>query len=112
MQITRQRMKPEMNINTSEFCPTCNGTGKITSTLLLVDEIEKKLLYLVTHQHKNLTLTVHPILHSHLTKGWWFNSIKAKWSKKFKTRIKVSLNNNYHLTEFHFFDQDEEEIKL
>ena len=112
MQITRQRMKPEMNINTSEFCPTCNGTGKITSTLLLVDDIEKKLLYLVTHQHKNLTLTVHPILHSHLTKGWWFNSIKAQWSKKFKTKIKVVPNNNYHLTELHFFDQDEEEIKL
>ncbi|MCY7420600.1 MAG: Rne/Rng family ribonuclease [Chitinophagaceae bacterium] len=112
MQITRQRMKPEMNINTSEFCPTCNGTGKITSTLLLEDEIEKKLLYLITHQHKNLTLAVHPILHSHLTKGWWFNSIKAKWSKKFKTKIKVNPNNNYHLTEFHFFDRDEEEIKL
>ena len=112
MQITRQRMKPEMNINTSEFCPTCNGTGKITSTLLLVDEIEKKLLYLVTHQHKNLTIAVHPILHSHLTKGWWFNSIKAKWSRKFKTSIKVIPNTNYHLTEFHFFDHDEEEIKL
>ena len=112
MQITRQRMKPEMNINTSEFCPTCNGTGKITSTLLLVDEIEKKLLYLVTHQHKNLTIAVHPILHSHLTKGWWFNSIKATWSRKFKTSIKVIPNTNYHLTEFHFFDHDEEEIKL
>src|SRR5690606_3288877 len=35
MQVTRQRMKPEMSINTSELCPTCNGTGKITSTLLL-----------------------------------------------------------------------------
>ena len=112
MQITRQRMKPEMNINTSEFCPTCNGTGKITSTLLLVDEIEKKLLYLVTHQHKNLTIAVHPILHYHLTKGWWFNSIKARWSRKFKTSIKVIPNTNYHLTEFHFFDHDEEEIKL
>jgi ribonuclease G len=112
MQITRQRMKQEMNINTSEFCPTCNGTGKITSTLLLVDEIEKKLLYLVTHQHKNLTVFVHPILHSHLTKGWWFNSIRAKWSKKLGTKIKIVANNNYNLTEFHFFDQDEEEIKL
>lgn len=41
MQITRQRMKPEMNINTQELCPSCNGTGKISSTLLLEDEIEK-----------------------------------------------------------------------
>ena len=43
MQITRQRMKPEMNINTQEVCPSCNGTGKISSTLLLEDEIEKNL---------------------------------------------------------------------
>lgn len=112
MQITRQRMKPEMNINTSEVCPVCNGTGKITSTILLVDEIEKKLLYLVTHQHKNLTLFVNPIVHSHLTKGWFFNSIKYKWNRKFKTRIKIKPNNNYHLIEYHFFDQNEEEIKF
>jgi ribonuclease G len=112
MQITRQRMKQEMNINTSEFCPTCTGTGKITATLLLEDEIEKKLLYLVTHQHKDLTLSVHPILFSHLTKGFWFNSIRHKWNRKFKTKIKVTANTNYHLTEFHFFDKDEEQIKF
>ena len=43
MQITRQRMKPEMNINTSEVCPSCNGTGKISSTLILEVEIAKNL---------------------------------------------------------------------
>lgn len=112
MQITRQRMKPEMNINTSEVCPVCNGTGKITSTILLVDEIEKKLLYLITHQHKNLTVFVNPIVHSHLTKGWFFNSIKFKWNRKFKTKIKVLPNNNYNIIEYHFFDQNEEEIKI
>ena len=62
MQITRQRMKPEMNINTQEVCPTCNGTGKIASTLILEDEIEKNLNYLITHKHRNLTLIVHPIV--------------------------------------------------
>ncbi|WP_018617370.1 Rne/Rng family ribonuclease [Segetibacter koreensis] len=112
MQITRQRMRPEVNINTSEVCPACNGTGKITSTVLLVDEIEKKLSYLVTNQHKNLTLFVNPIVHSHLTKGWFFNSIKYKWNKKFQTKIKILPNTNYHLIEFHFFDQNEEEIKI
>jgi ribonuclease G len=69
LQITRQRMKPEMNINTSEECPVCHGTGKVTSSLLLEDEIEKRLNYLVSHSHKNLTLFVHPIVYSHLTKG-------------------------------------------
>lgn len=112
MQITRQRMRPEVSINTAEVCPSCNGTGKITSTLLLVDEIEKRLQYLVTHQHKNLTLTVNPIVYSHLTKGWFFNSIKFKWNKKFNTKIKIEQNNNYQLIEFRFFDQNEEEIKI
>ena len=56
MQITRQRMKPEMNINTQEVCPSCNGTGKISSTLLLEDEIEKNLSYLITHKNSNCLL--------------------------------------------------------
>ncbi len=112
MQITRQRMRPEVNINTAEICPSCNGTGKITSTLLLEDEIEKRLSYLVTHQHKDLTLMTHPILHSHLTKGWFWNSIQAKWRKKHGIKFKVEPNTNYQLTEFHFYDQQEEEIKF
>ena len=29
MQITRQRVRPEENIETAESCPTCKGTGKI-----------------------------------------------------------------------------------
>ncbi len=110
MQITRQRMRPEVNINTSEICPSCNGTGKITSTFLLEDEIEKRLNYLVTHQHKNLTLTVHPILFSHLTKG--FFSIRRRWKKKYKTKINIKSNSDYYLTEFHFYDAKNEEIKL
>ena len=112
MQITRQRMKPEMNINTQEFCPSCNGTGKISSTLLLEDEIEKNLSYLITHQHKNLSLVVHPILYAYLTKGGIFSSRQWKWKWKYGQRVSIKENTNYHLTEFHFFDKHEEEIKL
>ncbi|MBC7850183.1 MAG: Rne/Rng family ribonuclease [Chitinophagaceae bacterium] len=112
MQITRQRMKPEMNINTQEVCPSCAGTGKISSTLILEDEIEKNLSYLITHQHKNLTVAVHPILYAYLTKGRLFNSRQWKWRWKYGQKIKLRENTNYHLTEFHFFDGHDEEIKL
>lgn len=112
MQLTRQRMRPEMSINTSEECPSCKGTGKITSTLLLTDEIENRLEYLVTHQHKQLELHVHPILHSHLTKGWFWSSIKSKWKSKYSVALKVVADNDYQLTEFKFFDNNEEEIKF
>ena len=111
MQITRQRMKPETNINTMEVCPSCDGTGKVSSTLVLEDEIEKRLLYLVTHQHSNLTIYVHPIVHSHLTKGWLF-SIASRWKRKCKSKIIVKPNSDYYLTEFHFFDANDEEIKF
>lgn len=112
MQITRQRMKPEVNINTQEVCPSCAGTGKISSTLLLEDEIEKNLSYLITHQHKDLTLVVHPIMYAYLTKGGIFRSKQWKWRWKYGRKINIKENTNYHLTEFHFFDKHEEEIKL
>ena len=112
MQITRQRMKPEMNINTQEICPSCEGTGKIASTLILEDEIEKNLNYLITHKHSNLTIIVSPIVYAYLTKGWFWNSIAAKWKRKFQQKITITQDSNYHLTEFRFFDNQGEEIKL
>ena len=110
MQITRQRMKPETNINTSEICPSCEGTGKVSSTLILEDEIAKNLNYLIMQKHSGLTIQVHPILHAYLTSG--FPSKRMKWSWKMKQKIRVRANSNYHLTEFRFFDKHEEEIKL
>ena len=110
MQITRQRMKPEMNINTSEVCPSCDGTGKISSTLVLEDEIEKNLSYLIMQKHKGLTIEVHPILNAYLTKG--FPSKRMRWKWKYKQNVIIKPNSNYHLTEFHFYDKSDEEIKL
>lgn len=111
MQITRQRMKPEMSINTSEDCPTCNGTGKIGSTLILEDEIENKISYLSSHNYKKLSLVVNPIIYSHLSKGFFTNILK-KWKRKYKLKINLAQDSNYHLVEFRFFDENEEEIKF
>src|ERR1700739_1137360 len=110
MQITRQLMKPEMTINTAEICPSCNGTGKISSSLILEDEIEKNLSYLIMQRHKGLTVEVNPILYAYLTKGW--PSKRRRWNWKYKQKIKIKPNNTYHLTEFRFFDDHDEEIKL
>ena len=111
MQITRQRMKPEVNINTSEQCPSCHGSGKVTSTLLLEDEIENKVSYLASSSHKVIVLSVHPIVYSHLTKGF-FSPIFRKWARKYKIKLKVLANNNNQFTQYKFFDENEEEIKF
>jgi ribonuclease G len=110
MQITRQRMKPEMNIKTEEVCPSCEGTGKISSSLVLEDEIAKNLNYLMTHGHKKLSLKVHPIMAAYLKKG--LPSQQIKWSWEYKRWIPVQSVSSYHLTEYHFSDVHGEEIKL
>jgi ribonuclease G len=110
MQITRQRMKPEVIIKTDESCPTCQGTGKISSALVLEDEIAKNLDYLLHHGHKNLTIIVHPIMAAYLHKG--FPSIRHKWCWKYRQIVRVKANNALHLVEYRILDKEGEEIKL
>lgn len=110
MQITRQRMRPEMDINTTEVCPSCQGTGKVSSTLILEDEIEKNLKYLISQKHKGLTIEVHPIVDAYLTKG--FPSIKMKWRWKYKQKIKVEPNRGNQMIEYNFYDKNGDQIKL
>ncbi|HTN45104.1 MAG TPA: Rne/Rng family ribonuclease [Flavipsychrobacter sp.] len=113
MQITRQRLRPEINISTSEVCPECKGTGKIGPSLILGDEIEKDFKYLIGQGHRYLSIHVNPILGAYLTKGMLFNSIIAKWKKKYGVKLKVVENTGSTLTQYQFFDTKTEEfIKL
>jgi ribonuclease G len=110
MQITRQRLRPELNISTAEVCPTCKGTGKIGPSILLADEIEKDLKYLVTQGHRELSLQVHPILEAYLTKGLFFNSIRSKWSRQYNVKLKVVADNNAPITQYQFYDQKTDDL--
>lgn len=109
MQITRQRVRPEMNIKTSEVCPTCKGTGKISPTVLFVEQIENHLKYVIEkHSLKKLTLAVDPYIGAYLTKG--FRSVRKQWNKKYKCRINVRDVSSHAFLEYHFYDENEEEI--
>jgi ribonuclease G len=113
MQITRQRLRPELNINTSEECPTCKGTGKIGPSVLLGDNIEKDLSYLVDQGHRALLLRVHPIVEAYLSKGLFFSSLRSKWSRKYKTKFTLLADNNLPLTHYNFYDaKTNDSIKL
>lgn len=110
MQITRQRMKPEVIIKTDETCPSCNGTGKISSALVLEDEIAKTLDYLLQHGHKDLSLLVHPIMQAYLCKG--LPSRRMKWSWQHKQWLSIKASNTLPLVDYKFIDKEGEEIKL
>jgi ribonuclease G len=110
MQITRQRLRPELNISTSEVCPTCKGTGKIGPSILLADDIEKDLKYLIDQGHRTLSLHVHPIMNAFLTKGSFFNSLVWKWYWKYKVKVKIVIDNNAPITQYLFYDRKTDDL--
>jgi ribonuclease G len=113
IQITRQRVRPEMNIVTVEKCPTCGGSGEIQASILLMDNIENNLRYLLKEQNQSdITLCVHPYLEAYITKGWWWNSLKAQWAKKYGSKFKVRPVNSYNFMEYRFLNKNEDEIKI
>jgi ribonuclease G len=112
IQITRQRVRPEMNIVTVEKCPTCGGTGEIQASILLIDQIENNLRYILKEQNESgVTLCVHPYLEAYITKGW-FNSLKRVWAKKYGKKFKVKAVSSYTFMEYHFLNKNEDEIKV
>ncbi|OFX70973.1 MAG: ribonuclease G [Bacteroidetes bacterium GWE2_29_8] len=111
VQITRQRVRPEMNIETVEKCPTCNGTGEVKSTLLLTDDIESNIKYLLREQNeKKLSLVVHPYIAAYLSHG--LMSIQIKWFIKFNKWIKIVSTNNNELLEYYFLNKKNDEIRI
>ena len=109
MQITRQRVRPEMHVVTAEKCPTCGGTGQINPAILIPDQIENNLRYIVqTISRTNLTLKTHPYIAAYLNKGLW--PIRFKWMIKYKRRIKIIPEKSYDLLNYKFFDKYNEEI--
>ncbi len=111
MQITRQRVRPEMKIITDEKCPACQGTGEIKPTILFTDELESTLSFIVGKiKTKKLLLNVHPFVASYLTKG--LLPVFVKWDLKYKVILKVQAVTSYHMLEYHFYDRFENEIDL
>ena len=111
MQITRQRVRPEVKIDTAEVCPSCNGTGKVNSTILITDEIERDLMYILeAHPKAKLRLRVHPYLAAFLKKG--LPSLQMKWYRKYYKWIQIFPDNDFPVTKYQFLDQNDEEIRL
>ena len=68
IQITRQRVRPEMNIKTREKDP--NGDGEIEAPISVVNRIQADLIKLFKKDYKKITLHTHPFIAAFLTKGF------------------------------------------
>lgn len=106
IQITRQRVRPEVKIKTVEENPN-NTNGVINAPILIIDKIKAELESIVQN-HKNIYLNVHPFVAAYLTQG--LLSLRFKWFLEHKKWIKIIPRDAYTYLEYHFFDNNGNEI--
>ena len=103
IQMTRQRVRPEMNIVTREDNP--NGNGKVEAPIVIIDKINNSLEKIINNSYvtkRNLKLHVHPFIAAYLTKGLF--SKRVKWLIKYKKWIKVIPRDAYTYLHYRFFN--------
>lgn len=109
IQITRQRVRPEMNIETREENPDGINGAEVEAPIGIIQKITYDLEQLIKKDYKKLTLNTHPFIAAFLTKG--FPSIRSKWFFEHKKWVKVLPRDAYTYLEYHFFDKDGKQIK-
>jgi ribonuclease G len=111
IQITRQRVRPEMSIKTAEKCPTCLGTGSITSSVMIIDDIEQHVEHLLTvAKQKSITILTNPYLAAYLKQG--MISKRLNWLFKYKTWVKIKADIKQGMLDYSFFDAQDEVIDI
>lgn len=104
MQITRQRIRPVTQIDTTEVCPVCHGTGKIAPSLVIDEELERKIAYHTENGVKSFMLKTGPILGSYISRG--FNSFLRKWRRKYKCKIKHEEVQDFSVLQYEFYNEN------
>jgi ribonuclease G len=111
MQITRERVRPQVVINTTEDCPTCNGSGKINASVLITDDIVRDLEFILhSKPKKSIHLHVHPFVEAFLKKG--IPSIQMRWYLKYSKWIRIRSIGNCALNDYRFYDDNNDEIRF
>jgi len=111
MQITRQRVRPALDITTEESCPCCFGKGVVQPSLLFTDKLEEKLEYLTDHlEVKKFTLFVHPFVEAYVKKGMF--SLYGKWRRRFGRGVKVVPDESLAYLQYRVIDNTGKEIYL
>ncbi|KAB1068310.1 ribonuclease E/G [Tamlana haliotis] len=110
IQITRQRVRPEMNIKTREENPDAITNGaEVEAPIGIVQKINFDLEKLFKKDYKKVTLNTHPFIAAFLTQG--FPSVRSKWFLEHKKWVKILPRDAYTYLEYHFFDKDGNQIK-
>ena len=111
MQITRQRVRPALDIVTAEECPSCYGKGKVQPSLLFTDTLKEKIDYLVNDlDAKGFTMYVHPFVEAYLKKG--ILSTYRKWRMEYGRRFRIIPDQSLAYLQYRVLDSERNEIDL
>lgn len=111
MQITRQRVRPAMDITTTESCPSCYGKGEVQPSLLFTDTLKEKIEYLVKDlKIKGFKMYVHPFINAYLKKGIF--SIYCKWRFNFRFNFKIIPDQSLAYLQYRVIDKKGNELDL
>ncbi|HUN20274.1 MAG TPA: Rne/Rng family ribonuclease [Muribaculaceae bacterium] len=111
MQITRQRVRPALDIVTSEACPSCYGRGEVQPSLLFTDTLKEKIDYLVnTLGKQGFIMYVHPFVDAYIKKGLF--SMYGKWRREFGRQFKVVPDQALTYLQYRIIDSEGNELDL
>ena len=110
MQITRQRVRPAVEVNVTEVCPMCLGKGKVQPTILFTDQVEEQLAQMKEHFGRGIRVHLHPYVYSYVTRGSIFKRLSTKWFNKFGVR--VVENQSLGFLETRFYNRKGEQLEL
>ena len=108
IQITRQRVRPEMNIKTREENPSNNSGKEVEAPIVLINKISEDIDQLVNKGKKDIHLNIHPFIAAYLEKG--YPSIRLNWYFKHQKWIKIIPRDAYKYLEYHFLDENGKSI--
>lgn len=102
VQMTRQRIRQNVQLSFSEACPTCGGTGLVQSRRTTINHLERWILRFKSESREfRLQLRVHPNVAEFLTSGVISRLTKIRF--KFFIRIKLIPDKSIPVDEFRFF---------
>lgn len=111
MQITRQRVRPALDITTTEACPSCYGKGEVQPSLLFTDTLKEKIEYLLKNlKETGFILYVHPFVDAYLKKG--IISIYTRWRLQLGRKFKIMPDQSLAYLQYRVIDKNRNEIDL
>lgn len=103
MQITRQRVRPAVEVNVMEVCPTCMGKGKVQPSILFTEQVEEKIAHMREHFGRGLKVHLHPYVYAYAKRGNIFNRLSARWKRQYGAQLVE--NQSIGMLEVKFYDR-------